>query len=322
MYHRIADEPVDPWGMCVSAEHFAEHMQVLARSGMACATGELARELADGDKPAAAVAVTFDDGYADNLHTGLPILERFAVPATFFVVASAIGRHAGFWWDELERLLLHDGPLPAKLDLTIDDRSRCWRLDDEPLATVGDASRARRAWRAWDAPRSDRERAFAELWAWLRDQPAAPRDLAIATLRSQLEAAGCAHAEAPRALTADELVSLAGHELAEIGAHTSTHQRLCRLTVQERRDEIAAGKTALEQAVGHRLAGFAYPFGEWDAETVHLVREANFDYACGAGGCALTRRSSPFVVPRVQIEDCDGDAFAERLSRLLPSGTL
>jgi peptidoglycan/xylan/chitin deacetylase (PgdA/CDA1 family) len=50
-----------------------------------------------------AVAITFDDGYADLLANAKPLLERADVPATAFVVAGGLGRP--FWWDELAALL-------------------------------------------------------------------------------------------------------------------------------------------------------------------------------------------------------------------------
>src|SRR5690606_2172259 len=56
----------------------------------------------------ATVVVTFDDGYSDNLHTALPLLERFAVPATVFVVSGRLGTEP--WWDRLARLRDGDAP--------------------------------------------------------------------------------------------------------------------------------------------------------------------------------------------------------------------
>ncbi len=52
------------------------------------------------------VAVTFDDGYEDNFRVALPALERWAVPATIYVVTGLIGAPEAPWWDRVGRGLL------------------------------------------------------------------------------------------------------------------------------------------------------------------------------------------------------------------------
>ena len=44
-----------------------------------------------------AVVVTFDDGYVDVLETAYPLLARYEIPATVFVVSGCLGKR--FWWD-------------------------------------------------------------------------------------------------------------------------------------------------------------------------------------------------------------------------------
>jgi len=63
--------------------------------------------------PRRSVVLTFDDGYSDNWGEGLPILRRYRLPATVFVVSTAIGRRA--WWPDsvplFERTILTDDQL-------------------------------------------------------------------------------------------------------------------------------------------------------------------------------------------------------------------
>jgi peptidoglycan/xylan/chitin deacetylase (PgdA/CDA1 family) len=112
-YHRIAEDRPDSWELCVSPDHFAEHLAVISAAGRPAPLAELAPDRAaraGRDRPL--VALTFDDGYADNLHRAKPLLEAADVPATVFVVSGAIGQAGEFWWDELERAVL--GPEPQE----------------------------------------------------------------------------------------------------------------------------------------------------------------------------------------------------------------
>ena len=73
-YHRIADEPVDPWGLAVSPTHLEEQLEVVRRTRQPLPLTDFVRGLAAGSLPADAVALTFDDGYVDNLLVGKPRL--------------------------------------------------------------------------------------------------------------------------------------------------------------------------------------------------------------------------------------------------------
>jgi len=48
------------------------------------------------------VCITFDDGYANNLRM-LPLLERYDIPATFYITTGNVEEQRCFWWDVVYR---------------------------------------------------------------------------------------------------------------------------------------------------------------------------------------------------------------------------
>jgi peptidoglycan/xylan/chitin deacetylase (PgdA/CDA1 family) len=110
-YHRVGDGP-DPFGLTVSARHFEAHLEVLTRRAHPMRLPDAVDAALDGGAPPRAVALTFDDGYADMLETVLPLLEQARVPATVFVTTGCPGRQ--FWWDELAAIADEDST-PATL---------------------------------------------------------------------------------------------------------------------------------------------------------------------------------------------------------------
>ena len=88
LYHRIAECRPDPHLLCVSPKHFAAHLEIIQRWGTPLALRDLTAGLRAGRIPARSVALTFDDGYADNLTQALPLLERAHMPATIYASAS------------------------------------------------------------------------------------------------------------------------------------------------------------------------------------------------------------------------------------------
>jgi peptidoglycan/xylan/chitin deacetylase (PgdA/CDA1 family) len=105
LYHRVDWSRRDRWQLCVSPENFAAHLRCLKRSFRPVRLAEIAAMIADGKVKQNSVAITFDDGYRDNLTGAIPILEQMRLPATFFICGDAASEGESFWWERLEASL-------------------------------------------------------------------------------------------------------------------------------------------------------------------------------------------------------------------------
>jgi peptidoglycan/xylan/chitin deacetylase (PgdA/CDA1 family) len=100
-YHGVVDlqDRDDPFALFVRPRALARHVRRLQRWGYTLVTVRRLAELAAVRGAAGFAAVTFDDGFADNVTVGLPLLQELGVPATVFVVTSWLGgRHPETPW--------------------------------------------------------------------------------------------------------------------------------------------------------------------------------------------------------------------------------
>ena len=104
MYHRVDTNAEDPFDIRVTPERFADQLAMLRERWRVVGMADLAAAIRDGESVEGWVAITFDDGYEDNLRVALPALEREDLPATVFVVSEDLGGE--FWWDRMTRLWL------------------------------------------------------------------------------------------------------------------------------------------------------------------------------------------------------------------------
>jgi peptidoglycan/xylan/chitin deacetylase (PgdA/CDA1 family) len=309
LYHRVAEPSEDPFELAVSPTHFAEQLDWLDRQAQPIALSQLDAVQRAGRPPRRAVAISFDDGYLDNLTTAAPLLERHDLPATIFVTSGQLGSSREFWWDELARLLLGPLSLPSTLVLTLNGQQHRWQLDPRD---ADPADRCRWRYGQPSAPDS-RQRLFQEFYDLLKPAPPPTREAALELLRDQAGAPAEAHPLA-RALSPDELRQLAHAGLIEIGAHTVSHPPLDALLADAQRAEIGGSKAQLEALLDQPVQSFAYPHGLHDRSALQAVREAGFVRACTTAGLPLPPRADPFRLPRLVVGNWDGDTFGRRLA--------
>jgi peptidoglycan/xylan/chitin deacetylase (PgdA/CDA1 family) len=110
-------------------------------------------------------------------------------------------------------------------------------------------------------------------------------------------------------LSAPEMVHSAEDGLVDIGAHTTTHPVLSRLSLAKQWAEIKQSKDHLEEILGQPVTSFAYPHGlkaDYTEETIAIVSETGFECACAAFPGIVRPGMDVHQLPRFVVCDDDG----------------
>jgi peptidoglycan/xylan/chitin deacetylase (PgdA/CDA1 family) len=299
-YHRIANTSSDPYSICVTPEHFAEHLDVISKNARPVKLQSLVQAVKAGEVPRRAVAITLDDGYSDNLHVAKPLLERYEVPATVFITSGHLGRE--LWWDHLDRILPTSASLPEAISVKIGARvhrlEADWRVRE----------RVKNSAAAW------RQRSLVWLYGLLQPLTEAERQQVMEQIQTRLGTTAPDISDR-KLLSADEVLRLGQGTLIEIGAHTISHPKLAKIPKSEQETEIWQCKSYLEELINRPVNSFAYPHGSLSDATVTAVRDAGYACACTSLNDVVWNRSNHFQLPRFWPIDCDGASFGRWLRR-------
>lgn len=100
----------------------------------------------------------------------------------------------------------------------------------------------------------------------------------------------------------------------DIQAHTLTHPHLRTLAPDAAYKEIAESKSILEKRLGKPIVAFSYPFGEYNAGIIDMVKRAGFASAVTLASGYKQRADELFTLHRIRVSYPDSlDDFAKRL---------
>ncbi|WP_114971828.1 polysaccharide deacetylase family protein [Rhodoferax ferrireducens] len=282
IFHRVLAEPDPLFPDEMHARRFDEVCGWLKSWFNVRPLGEAVAHLKASTLPARAACITFDDGYADNHHVAMPILQRHGLTATFFIATGFLD--GGRMWNDtiIETVRACAGPV---LDLSF------LNLGQHPVGSI-----------------DEKRTAIAALIGQIKYRPVDER----ITIAEQI--ANQARVPLPHDLmmTSQEVKAIRQAGM-QIGAHTVSHPILARLTDEQSRQEIQGSKHFLEQLLGERVGLFAYPNGkpgeDYIPQTVDVVRSLGFDAAVstqwGASGVGTDlfqiRRFTPWDQTRLSF---------------------
>lgn len=272
LFHKVptSADPLAPKELDLA--HFEQILDFVAANMNVVPLSEASEALSKGSLPQRAVALTFDDGYAEWIDNVSPALRKRNLPATFFVTTGHLDGAEVLWH---ERIVAAVRALPSRGIVLPTGLGGYTDLD---LTNC-------------------RERLIAQLQERLKYAPLQQRLHAI----EQLESQACRPLLLPRGFDASSVRTLHSQGF-EIGAHTVHHPILNECTAEQARFEIGACKEVLESIIGGPVHSFAYPNGrpciDFRAEHVEMVRAAGYRNAVSTGTGIARAATNPFQLPR------------------------
>ena len=219
------------------------------------------------------IAITFDDGYLNNLTHALPILEKYEVPATFFVTGIRDTDYPMLWADYLD-IASHLSSAPIEIKgLAFHKRGR------EYYAASGQSLKSICKQRTW---------AFKKLLYTAFPEVKSIQDFEQYKIYWE-------H------LTIEEIQQLAASPFAEIGVHGYLHDNLGVCTLEEASGYLSKAKIFLENVIGKNISMLGYPDSSYSRPLVRAAEAMGFDQQYAADYLFPEDFSDPVIFNRFVI---------------------
>lgn len=263
--------------ICLPVEAFRLQATYLKRAYSVVPVGDLIEAVAQGRRlPPRAVAITFDDGYADNFTRAFPILHSLGLPACVYVTTGSLDDGVPLWMSAVRALVLA-APGPTVT------------MEGAPVLELGGTSRndAVRILTRQLVPLDARTRAER-----LATAAAAAGVDVRATLRGTM-------------LGWDQVRVLAASGWT-IGAHTVSHVNVALAASREAEQEILASRDAIVHRLRTPVHHFAYTNSGaahqyYSSAVAEVLRHAGFRSAVTSDSGVLRQGTDAYCVPRVGV---------------------
>lgn len=283
-YHRIVDinEPnFNTFKPNVSAnpEAFLKQMEYISKWFRVISLRELVDWLSGGKPlPHYAALITFDDGYLDNYTNAFPVLQNFNFPAVIFLTTGHIETNRPFYWDLVAYCFLR-----TEKDHVVFPNGREQSWDD-----------------------SDREQIIKSWIETIKVLPEKEKQDWVLRLQNQLDVSVPSSYFQNLMVNWNQVIEM-HRDGIEFGGHTVTHPILTRIPMHLAKKEIEQSKFEIEEKLGQKIYGFAYPNGmtnDFNKDIQKAVAEAGYKTAFTLlNGPNFLRevKNDPYTIRRIFI---------------------
>lgn len=284
-YHAVAPDetPLPPYAgpdITIPRGLFAAQMRFLRRAYTPVALAAIVEAVARGEAPpAGTVAITLDDGYADNYHQAFPVLQALGLPATVYVVTETLDGGPALWMSELRAAVMASHV--SSLRVEIGGGYEFGLGDDD-----------------------ERQQSIKDLTNVLVPVDAALRRRILATIRHELAVNGNADLSQTM-LTMAQIREMHAAGIT-IGAHTQTHSNMTIVSADQARTEIAGSRDRLETVIDAPVVDFAYPntggrYPHCNESVAEIIRHLGFRSAVTSRPGVIAATTNPFLLPRIGV---------------------
>jgi peptidoglycan/xylan/chitin deacetylase (PgdA/CDA1 family) len=250
-YHNVEGTACFPAPAGSGTRGLERQLRFLRRTTTVVPLHDALQRLADRRPlPPRAVAITFDDGYRDNLTLAGPMLRELGLPATCFLVPEVLSGTVSPWWERLAAAL--DGARADQVD---------WGGRSVPLGTP-----------------AEKQRAFAQLSPGLKELTADEREAAVDQI---VDAADPREPYRPEIQFLDWSGARRLRDFMAIGSHSLRHSILSRESAQEQERDLDSARRQLSDGLDVPAELVAYPNGtaeDYTADTVAAARRAGHTF--------------------------------------------
>lgn len=193
------------------------------------------------------IAITFDDGYLNNFEIAFPILKKYNIPATFYLITKGLVENDFIVWPDLIDLVKKFD----NSDITIEDHK-------------------------FPPPSYYNNSLGSEVINYLKTKGEMAENLSKKAFPDKAKKQVDKVQELIKLVDAETIKPYINEPLLEFGSHTHTHYCLEYLSSETLKNELHLSRKIIQDIMGREVVSLAFPDGSYNHETLSAAKECGY----------------------------------------------